>query len=77
MPLFTSAYGFQITGGTFINNAGDMNIHTMQLMPGLNTNAVEFPTEGPTRELIGAERNTREIGAARIRPYGMSPALCD
>ncbi|KAJ7870710.1 hypothetical protein B0H13DRAFT_2280575 [Mycena leptocephala] len=37
MPLFTSASGFQINGGTFINNAGDMNIiHPPQAMPGQN-----------------------------------------
>ncbi|KAJ7857990.1 hypothetical protein B0H13DRAFT_1902056 [Mycena leptocephala] len=34
MPLFTSASGFQINGGTFIDNAGDMTItHTAQAIP--------------------------------------------
>jgi hypothetical protein len=31
MPLFASASGLQITGGTFIDNAGDININTTQL----------------------------------------------
>ncbi|KAJ7793392.1 hypothetical protein B0H13DRAFT_1935479 [Mycena leptocephala] len=35
MPLFDSASGLQITGGTFIDNTGDININTMQLqLPG-------------------------------------------
>ncbi|KAJ7892624.1 hypothetical protein B0H13DRAFT_2276744 [Mycena leptocephala] len=42
MPLFTSPSGFQITGGTFIDNAGDINIHTTQLVQGPTTGALEF-----------------------------------
>ncbi|KAJ7861346.1 hypothetical protein B0H13DRAFT_2568163 [Mycena leptocephala] len=50
MPLFTSASGFQINGGTFIDNAGDMNIiHRPQAMSGQNIGALEFMTEGPSR----------------------------
>jgi hypothetical protein len=75
MPLFTSASGFQINGGNFIDNAGDINIHTVQLMPGPNLNELEFDTtEGPSRQLLAPERN--DHGAARMRPYGMLPALC-
>jgi hypothetical protein len=77
MPLFTSASGFQITGGTFIDNAGDINIHTAQIVQGPTTGALEFWGEGPSHELLGAERSRQHIGAARIRPYSMSPALCD
>ncbi|KAJ7820288.1 hypothetical protein B0H13DRAFT_2451872 [Mycena leptocephala] len=74
MPLFTSASGFQINGGTFIDNAGDMNIiHPPQLMPAQNIGA-EFVAEGPSRELSGVERNDRGFGAARIQPYGILPA---
>jgi hypothetical protein len=77
MPLLTSASGFQITGGTFIDNAGSMNIHTTQLMPGPNTGALEFWAKDSSREWLGVERNERQIGAARVRPYGMSSALRD
>ncbi|KAJ7858578.1 hypothetical protein B0H13DRAFT_2283038 [Mycena leptocephala] len=72
MPLFTSASGFQITGGTFIDNAGDINIHTAPLMPGPNLGVLEFAMEGTSRELLGAERTARQIGAARVRPYDAS-----
>ncbi|KAJ7840637.1 hypothetical protein B0H13DRAFT_2676938 [Mycena leptocephala] len=70
MPLFTSASRFQINGGTFIDNAGDMNIiHPPQDMQGQNIGALEFVTEGPSRELSGVERNDRGFGAARMQPY--------
>ncbi|KAJ7861340.1 hypothetical protein B0H13DRAFT_2282467 [Mycena leptocephala] len=70
MPLFTSASGFQINGGTFIDNAGDMNIiHPPQLMPAQNIGALEFVAEGPSRELSGVERNDRGFGATRMVPY--------
>ncbi|KAJ7870703.1 hypothetical protein B0H13DRAFT_2280573 [Mycena leptocephala] len=73
MPLFTSASGFQINGGTFIDNAGDMNIiHPPQAMPGQNMGALEFVTEGPSHELLGADRNDRGAGAARMLPYDVS-----
>jgi hypothetical protein len=72
MPLFTSASGFQINGGTFIDNAGDMNIiHPPQLMPGQNIGALELVMDGPSRELSGVERNDRGFGATRIQPYGI------
>ncbi|KAJ7820291.1 hypothetical protein B0H13DRAFT_2451881 [Mycena leptocephala] len=38
------------------------------LMPGPNTNAVESPAEGPSHELVGPERNIRQIGDASQRP---------
>ncbi|KAJ7929695.1 hypothetical protein B0H13DRAFT_2264440 [Mycena leptocephala] len=72
MPLFTSAAGFQITGGTFIDNAGDMNIHTTQLMPGQNADALEFLEEDSSHEWLGVERNDRGIGGVRVRPYDAS-----
>ncbi|KAJ7904083.1 hypothetical protein B0H13DRAFT_2274699, partial [Mycena leptocephala] len=72
MPLFTSASGFQITGGTFID-AGDMTIiHPPQLMPAQNIGSLEFVMEGPSRELSGVERNDRGVGAARMLPYDVS-----
>jgi hypothetical protein len=74
MPLFDSASGFQITGGTFIDNAGDMNIHTTQLTTGQNSDplgALEYIAQGINRHLVGVERNERQVGAARTRPYGM------
>jgi hypothetical protein len=81
MPLFTSASGVQINGGTFIDTAGDMNIvhldHPLQLMPAQNIGSLEFVMEGPSRELSGVERNDRGFGAARMQPYGMSPAQCN
>ncbi|KAJ7823913.1 hypothetical protein B0H13DRAFT_341419 [Mycena leptocephala] len=73
MPLFTSASGVQINGGTFVDNAGDMNIiHPLQLMPTQNIGALEFVAEGSSRELLGVERNDRGFGAARIQPYDVS-----
>jgi hypothetical protein len=77
MPLFTSASGFQIIGGTFIDNAGDITIHTTQPMSGPNTSAVEFAAEDSSREWLGVERNDRGIGAARMLLDGMSPGECD
>jgi hypothetical protein len=78
MPLFTSASGFQINGGTFIDNAGDMTIiHTAQAIPEQNISSLEFVMEGPSRELSGVERNDRGFGAARIQPYGILPAQCN
>jgi hypothetical protein len=80
MPLFTSASGFQINGGTFIDNAGDTNIvlldHPPQLIPAQNIGSLEIVTDGPSRELSGVERNDRGFGAARMLPYGMLPAQC-
>jgi hypothetical protein len=66
MPLFTSASRFQITGETFIDNARDMDIHTTELMSGPNIGAPEFAAEDLSRELLGAERNARQIGAPRV-----------
>jgi hypothetical protein len=72
MPLFPSVSGFQITGGTFIDNAGDINIHTTQLTHGQNLGDPEFMTEHLSRELSGPERSGRQTGLARVIPYGMS-----
>ncbi|KAJ7904111.1 hypothetical protein B0H13DRAFT_2511111 [Mycena leptocephala] len=71
MPLFTSASGFQINGGTFIDNAGDLTIiHTAQTVtPEQNISSPEFVMEGPSRELSGVERNDRGFGAMRTLPY--------
>ncbi|KAJ7819155.1 hypothetical protein B0H13DRAFT_2292309 [Mycena leptocephala] len=78
MPLFTSASGVQINGGTFIDTAGDINIiHPPQAMSGQNIGALEFVTEGPSHELSGVERNDRGFGAVRMLPYGMLPAQCN
>ncbi|KAJ7817523.1 hypothetical protein B0H13DRAFT_2292810, partial [Mycena leptocephala] len=75
MPLFTSASGFQINGGTFIDNTGDMTIvHNSQAMPGQDTGSLEFVADGPSRELPGVERNDRGFGATRMVPYDMLPA---
>ncbi|KAJ7819157.1 hypothetical protein B0H13DRAFT_2453612 [Mycena leptocephala] len=74
MPLFTSASGFQINGGTFIDNAGDMTItHTAQAIPEQNISSVDFVMEGPSRELSGVERNDRGFGAVRMVPYDEDP----
>ncbi|KAJ7806675.1 hypothetical protein B0H13DRAFT_2485296 [Mycena leptocephala] len=73
MPLFTSASGFQINGGTFIDNAGDMTIiHTAQVIPEQNISSLEFVVEGPSRELSGVERNDRGFGATMV-PYDEDP----
>ncbi|KAJ7899378.1 hypothetical protein B0H13DRAFT_1466205, partial [Mycena leptocephala] len=52
--LFDSASGLQITGGTFIDNAGDININTTQLQwPGQNSDplqALEFDDESEDDE---------------------------
>ncbi|KAJ7904100.1 hypothetical protein B0H13DRAFT_747353 [Mycena leptocephala] len=73
MPLFTSASGFQINGGTFIDNAGDMTIiHTAQAIPEQNISSLEFAMEGPSRDLSGVERNDRGVGAVRMQPYDVS-----
>ncbi|KAJ7871566.1 hypothetical protein B0H13DRAFT_1895713 [Mycena leptocephala] len=82
MPLFDSASGFQITGGTFIDNAGDININSTQIQwPGKNSDllqALEFvAAQGPSRQLSGVERNGRQAGAVRRLPYGVLPALCN
>jgi hypothetical protein len=85
MSLFPSASGFQINGGSFLDIAGDINLlelHTTQrtIGPGLeqgNPLMVEFMTtgKGSGRQLLGLERNDRQIGAARVSPYGMLPVL--
>jgi hypothetical protein len=80
MPFFTSASGIQINGGTFIDNAGDMNIHTTQLTTGQNSDplsALEYIAQGTNRQLLEVERNERQIGTARTRPHGMWPVLCN
>lgn len=80
MPLFDSASGFQITGGNFIDNAGDINIHTTQLTTGQNNDpigALEYVSQGVSRRLSGVERSEQRIGAARTLPYGMFAALCN
>jgi hypothetical protein len=80
MPLFDSASGFQINGGNFIDNAGDINIHATRLTTGQNSDplgALEYIVQGTNRRLLGAERNERQIGAARTQSYGMWPVFCD
>jgi hypothetical protein len=52
-------------------------IHTAQAIPEQNISSLEFVMEGPSRELSGVERNERGFGAARMLPYGMSPAQCN
>jgi hypothetical protein len=76
MPLFDSASGFQINGGNFIDNAGDVNIHTTQFTTGQNSDplgALEYIAQGTSR-LVGVERNEQQIAAASC---GMEPALCN
>ncbi|KAJ7899384.1 hypothetical protein B0H13DRAFT_2337103 [Mycena leptocephala] len=74
MPLFDSASRFQITGGTFIDNTGDININTTQLqLPGQNCDplqALEFvAAQGLSRQLSGVERNNRRVGVAKRLPH--------
>ncbi|KAJ6499823.1 hypothetical protein DFH09DRAFT_1102896 [Mycena vulgaris] len=69
------ASGIQINGGSFFDVAGDMNLHSTQPTMGQDSDplrALEFGlTEGPGRQLWGVERNSGEVGAARMLPYGM------
>jgi predicted RNA-binding protein Jag len=60
------------------NETGDINIHTTQaqLVTGQNNNilgALDYIAQGASRQLLGVERNERQIGAARIFPNGMLP----
>jgi hypothetical protein len=74
MPMISSSSGFQINGGNFYEIAGDMNLHGTQPTVGPNSNpltALIGVTEGPSRRLLGVERNGRHGGAARAPPYGM------
>jgi hypothetical protein len=74
MPFFASASGIQINGGNFVDNAGNINIHTAQLTTGQNSDplgALESIAQGTNHQLLGVERNERQIGAVRTRPYGM------
>jgi hypothetical protein len=75
MPFFASASGIQINGGNFIDNeAGDINIHTTQRTTEQDSDplrALECIAQGTNRQLLGVETNERQIGAARMRPYGM------
>ncbi|KAJ6551263.1 hypothetical protein B0H19DRAFT_1236482 [Mycena capillaripes] len=63
MPLFTSAPGFQINGGSFIDNAGDINIHTSAPRPDNDPlSALEFASgEGLGRRLPGNLHTTRQL----------------
>ncbi|KAJ7677964.1 hypothetical protein DFH06DRAFT_563568 [Mycena polygramma] len=72
MPLFTSASGFQIQGGTFIDNAGDINIHSTTGDDDSLSTLELVATQGPSRTLAGAKRNGRQGGAARMLPYDVS-----
>ncbi|KAJ7204824.1 hypothetical protein GGX14DRAFT_646452 [Mycena pura] len=73
MSLFNSCSGFEINGGDFYMVAGDMNLQPTQ--PTIEQNidplaALEFDfAEGPSRQLLGAERNGRHRGAERMLPY--------
>jgi hypothetical protein len=68
MPFFASASGIQINGGNFIDNeTGDINIHTTQLTTGQNSNplgTLEYIAQGTNRQLLGVERNERQIRAS-------------
>jgi hypothetical protein len=66
MPLFTSASGFQIYGGSFIDITGDVNLYNMQ--PEIARNSDQ---PSASRHLLGVDRNTQN-GEARLVPYGMS-----
>lgn len=67
MPLFTSASGVQINGGSFIDIAGDVNLHNLQ--PAIARNSDLLSTT-QSHQLLGVDRNTQN-GAARVVPYGM------
>ncbi|KAJ7204826.1 hypothetical protein GGX14DRAFT_646481 [Mycena pura] len=73
MSLFKSCSGFEINGGDFYVVAGDMNLQRTQ--PTIERNidplaALEFDlAEGPSRQLLGAERNGRHHGAEKMLPY--------
>ncbi|KAJ6544389.1 hypothetical protein B0H19DRAFT_1267659 [Mycena capillaripes] len=73
MPLFDSASGFQINGGSFLDITGDVNLHTTQLMIGHGSDSLtglEFGLpEGLDRQLLGVGRNSRQGGALRMSPY--------
>ncbi|KAJ7918013.1 hypothetical protein B0H13DRAFT_1869794 [Mycena leptocephala] len=69
MPLFTSASGVQINGGSFIDIAGDVNLHNMQ-----PTMAQNSDLWSASRQLSGVERNSQN-GAARLVPHDASRRL--
>ncbi|KAJ7797670.1 hypothetical protein B0H14DRAFT_3157334 [Mycena olivaceomarginata] len=76
MPLFESASAFQITGGNYIDIAGDVNLHTTQLAISQDRDpltGLEFGlAEGLGPQLLGLERNGRHRGSGRILPYHTS-----
>ncbi|KAJ7196470.1 hypothetical protein GGX14DRAFT_574797 [Mycena pura] len=73
MSLFNSCSGFEINGGDFYVVAGDMNLQRTH--PTIEQNidslaALEFDlAEGPSRQLLGAERNGRHRGAEKMLPH--------
>jgi hypothetical protein len=76
MPFFASASGIQINGGNFIDNAGDINIHTTQVTTAQNSDplgTLEYIAQGTSQQLLGLDRNEQQIGAARIFPNSMWP----
>ncbi|KAJ7798780.1 hypothetical protein B0H13DRAFT_2298002 [Mycena leptocephala] len=48
---------------------GVASMQVQTLVQGPTTGALEFRAEGPSHELLGAERSRQHIGAARVRPY--------
>ncbi|KAJ6551280.1 hypothetical protein B0H19DRAFT_1378054 [Mycena capillaripes] len=77
MPLFTSASGVQVNGGSFIDVAGDMNVYMAQLTieeeGSLPLSALDFTSsEGPGRQVPGDDESGRRGAAERMPPHDVS-----
>ncbi|KAJ6482448.1 hypothetical protein C8R45DRAFT_1099737 [Mycena sanguinolenta] len=78
MPLITSSSGFEINGGNFYVVAGDMNICTLQptIEQGSDLlRALESGLNSSTGQLMGAQRDGRQVGATRMLPYDLHEQL--
>ncbi|KAF8193068.1 hypothetical protein K438DRAFT_1674666, partial [Mycena galopus ATCC 62051] len=70
MPLFNHSSNVTITGGTFNEVGGDINIRLPQSMAVRTRDPLTGLECGPIQpQLSGPERNTRHDGSARLLPY--------
>ncbi|KAJ7489213.1 hypothetical protein FB451DRAFT_1224054 [Mycena latifolia] len=75
MPLFSSVSGVHITGGSFYDVSGDLNIqnNALAVQDHAEPRTLQFESRGGDPQLLGADRTNRRGRSARILPYDRQP----
>ncbi|KAJ7489211.1 hypothetical protein FB451DRAFT_1362173 [Mycena latifolia] len=75
MPLFSSVSGVHITGGSFYDVSGDLNVqnNALAVQDHAEPWTLQFESRGGDPQLLGADRTNRHGRSARILPYDRQP----